>query len=149
MEDSKSGTRRFGRCLALAIAAGFAAAAIMSLQGCCSTFCPCPVCPSTEHIVAIFEVDGMPCVAPGMTVAKRGEWVLFVNATPNTTTIQTPWDPPVFEGHDRDHPIVLRGNQSLRVTVSQQAPVHHPFTFVIEPKPTCPGYPGPGMDIDG
>jgi hypothetical protein len=151
MARSHSGTRRLGRWLILGIAVCICGAAVMSTQGCCTwyaTHCS-PVCPPVEHIVAIFEIDGKPCAAPGTTVAKRGEWVLFVNATTERVTIKAPVDYSVFEGLEENNVISLGPNEARRLTVNRQAPLHRPFTFVFEPRLTCPGYPGPGMDIDG
>jgi hypothetical protein len=82
-----------------------------------------------------------------MTVAKKGEWVLFINATQEKITIKAPVGYPVFAGPESNQ-LTLEPGDTKKLQVSSEANVHQAFRFAVEPELTCPTYPGPGMDVE-
>jgi hypothetical protein len=144
--------RRPGRWLVLVLAICIGLPALMTTQGCralCRKLYPCQECPPTEHLVAVYvKENGTTCAAPQMTIAKRGEWVLIINATQAKVTLKAPVSYPVFEGPESNE-VTLEPGTSKKLKVSGDAQLHQPVKFTIEPRPTCPEYPGPGIDIDG
>ena len=149
MSTSALKNRRPGRWLVLVLAICIGVLALLTIQGCrglCQKWYPCP---PKEHLVVVFNNGNEVCAAPAKTVAKRGESVLFINATQTTVTITAPvtyqvWAPPVDP-----HTITLAPLAIMKVQVSDQALLRQGFTFNIPAIQSCSGLPGPGMDIDG
>ena len=137
--------------------------ALLVLPGCCSTFCKgwCDArCAdrSVSHVMtfAIMECAPKECVfyLPGqLRHVHRGQVVHFANTTPYTITVTV--QPPsgtVFDGVPNNQ-FDVQGNQIKSLTVSSAAPVLPGNLFplkleVTAPGALCPGYPGPGMEVD-
>jgi uncharacterized cupredoxin-like copper-binding protein len=157
---------RFGRkrWLAVALALCVVVPAILSLQGCCSTFCT-KWCNKrcAAHVVTIWEKD-CPPGEPGLTssprsiTVKRGQVVRFINGS-RCHIVVKPSPPENYQLFDEapENRIELRPGEVKELTVSMGATVAPgvEFTLVVEPVTPgcrwCPEYgdDGPGTEVDG
>ena len=146
-----------GRQLPLVVKAISCAVLVVLTQGCCDVICPPdpPLEPPVTHSVA-FAVDMTRCPCPDATcvcpvpeaiTVWHGHKVHFVNASPYGVTVNPSVAGSFVEGNN----IVVSPGQTVIVTVSDVLPDETSVLLdmtIDAPGISCPGLPGPHMDID-